>query len=203
MHTVRRKYWCIHQIFEKIFISWYCPFNEPKTTSYTSSSYHTGSLSYLYQMIPLLWSFLLNALRRRKSTYKHYTHRLVYYWYVDISRPQWYSRPSGHRPPFDSPAIRVRTALLSTLFVYIWNWFLLTIGQRAHDHPSAAGRGRFSLKGQCHEIFVSGFFHESVSLVLLIPVANLPLVSTTPVAICHRYQQHQQQICRWCQWHWW
>jgi hypothetical protein len=31
-----------------------------------------------------------------------------------------------------------------------------------------------------------------VALVLFIPVANLPLVSTTPVAICHRFQQHQQ-----------
>jgi hypothetical protein len=86
----------------------------------------------------------------------------------------------------------------------------LTIGQRAHDHPSAAGRGRFSLKGQCHEIFASGFFHESVSphaapeypiravtnflkirrdsasqgapLVSTKLVANLPLVSTTLAA---------------------
>jgi len=49
-----------------------------------------------------------------------------------------------------------------------------------------------------------------VSLVLLIPVANLPPVSTTPaanlppvsttpVAICHRYQRHRRQICRRCQ----
>ncbi len=51
-----------------------------------------------------------------------------------------------------------------------------------------------------------------VSLVLLIPVANLPpvstipaanlpLVSTLPVAICHRYQRHQQQICHGCKRH--
>jgi hypothetical protein len=36
------------------------------------------------------------------------------------------------------------------------------------------------------------------SLALLIPVANLPLVSTTPVANCHRYQRHRRQICRRC-----
>ncbi len=53
-----------------------------------------------------------------------------------------------------------------------------------------------------------------VSLVLLIPVANLspvsttpaanlPPVSTTPVAICHRYQLHRRQICHRCQWHRW
>jgi hypothetical protein len=33
----------------------------------------------------------------------------------------------------------------------------------------------------------------------LIPVANLPPVSTTLVAICHWYQRHQQQICHRCQ----
>ncbi len=33
-----------------------------------------------------------------------------------------------------------------------------------------------------------------VWLVLLIPVANLPPVSTTPVAICHRYKRYQRQI---------
>ncbi len=32
------------------------------------------------------------------------------------------------------------------------------------------------------------------SLALLIPVANLPSVSTTPVANCHRYQRHRWQI---------
>ncbi len=48
-----------------------------------------------------------------------------------------------------------------------------------------------------------------VSLVLLIPVAKWPPVSTTPaenlppvsmtlVAICHRYQRHRRQICRRC-----
>ncbi len=53
-----------------------------------------------------------------------------------------------------------------------------------------------------------------ISLVLLIPVANLPPVSTilaanlppvstTPVANCHRYQRHRRQICHRCQWHWW
>ena len=52
------------------------------------------------------------------------------------------------------------------------------------------------------------------SLVLLIPVANLPPVSTkpaanlppvstTPVAICHRYQRRRRQICHRCQWHRW
>ncbi len=51
-------------------------------------------------------------------------------------------------------------------------------------------------------------------LVLLIPVANLPPVSTipaanllpvsmTPVAICHWYQRHRWQMCRWCQWYQW
>ncbi len=50
-----------------------------------------------------------------------------------------------------------------------------------------------------------------VSRVLLIPVANLPLVSTIPaanfptvstmpVANCHRYQRHWQQICHRCRW---
>ncbi len=53
-----------------------------------------------------------------------------------------------------------------------------------------------------------------VSLVLLIPVtnlppvsvtpvANLPPVSTTPVANCHRYQRRRLQICLWCQRHPW
>ncbi len=42
-----------------------------------------------------------------------------------------------------------------------------------------------------------------VSLVLLIPVANLPPVSTTPVANCFRYQRHRQQICHRCRWHRW
>ncbi len=42
-----------------------------------------------------------------------------------------------------------------------------------------------------------------VLLVLLIPAANLPPVSTTPVAICHRYQRHRRQICHRCQWHRW
>jgi hypothetical protein len=41
------------------------------------------------------------------------------------------------------------------------------------------------------------------SLVLFIPTANLPPVSTTPVANCHRYQRHQRQICHWCQRHRW
>jgi hypothetical protein len=30
--------------------------------------------------------------------------------------------------------------------------------------------------------------------VLLIPVANLPPVSTTPAAICHRYQRRRRQF---------
>ncbi len=74
-----------------------------------------------------------------------------------------------------------------------------------------------SLKGQCHEIFASSFFHESPSPkpliiplgsfrifpkirgenlppVLTMPAANLPPVSTTPVAICHRNQRHRWQI---------
>ncbi len=53
-----------------------------------------------------------------------------------------------------------------------------------------------------------------VYLVLMIPAANLPPVSTTPaailppvsttpVAICRRYQRHWRQICRRCQWHRW
>jgi hypothetical protein len=53
-----------------------------------------------------------------------------------------------------------------------------------------------------------------VSLVLLIPVANLPPVSaipvaklppvtTMPVANCHRYQRHRRQICHRCQRHRW
>ncbi len=42
-----------------------------------------------------------------------------------------------------------------------------------------------------------------ISLVLLIPVANLPPVSTTPVANCHRYQRHRRQICHRCQRHRW
>ncbi len=42
-----------------------------------------------------------------------------------------------------------------------------------------------------------------ISLVLLIPVANLPPVSTTLVAICHWYQRHRRQICHRCQWHRW
>ncbi len=53
-----------------------------------------------------------------------------------------------------------------------------------------------------------------VSVVLLIPVANLPPVSTipaanlppvstTPVANCHQYQRHRWQICHRCQRHRW
>ncbi len=42
-----------------------------------------------------------------------------------------------------------------------------------------------------------------VPLVLLTPVANLPPVSTMPVANCQRYQRHQRQICHRCCWHWW
>ncbi len=111
---------------------------------------------------------------------------------------------------------------------------------------------KYTLKGQCHEIFcswflswisfpqapeytiwaVSNFFKNlrrysqlnvdhryqrhrqqilpPVSLVLLIPLTNLPPVSTIPaanllpvsttsVANCHRYQRHQRQICHRCQ----
>ncbi len=36
-----------------------------------------------------------------------------------------------------------------------------------------------------------------------IPAANLPPVSTTLVANCHRYQRHQRQICNLCRWHRW
>jgi hypothetical protein len=39
---------------------------------------------------------------------------------------------------------------------------------------------------------------QPISQVLLIPVANMPLVSTTLVANCHRYQQHRRQICHRC-----
>jgi hypothetical protein len=39
------------------------------------------------------------------------------------------------------------------------------------------------------------------SLALLIPVANLPPVSMTPVATCHLYQRHRRQICHRCHWH--
>ncbi len=53
-----------------------------------------------------------------------------------------------------------------------------------------------------------------VLLVLLIPAANLPPVSTipaenlppvsmTPVANCHLYQRHHRQIYHWCQQHRW
>ena len=53
-----------------------------------------------------------------------------------------------------------------------------------------------------------------VSLVLLIPVTNLPPattipaanllpVSTTSVANCHQYQRHRRQICHRCQQHRW
>ncbi len=41
------------------------------------------------------------------------------------------------------------------------------------------------------------------SLALLMPVANLPPVSTTPVANCHWYQRHRRQICHRCQRHRW
>ncbi len=34
-----------------------------------------------------------------------------------------------------------------------------------------------------------------------IPAANLPPVSTTPVANCYRYQRHRRQNCRRCRWH--
>jgi hypothetical protein len=37
------------------------------------------------------------------------------------------------------------------------------------------------------------------SLALLIPAANLPPVSTTPVANCQWYQRHRRQICHWWQ----
>ncbi len=36
-----------------------------------------------------------------------------------------------------------------------------------------------------------------------IPAANLPPVSTTPAANCHRYQRHRRQICHRCRWHRW
>ncbi len=39
--------------------------------------------------------------------------------------------------------------------------------------------------------------------VSMIPVANLPLVTTTPVASCHRYQQHRRQICHRMKRHQW
>ncbi len=42
-----------------------------------------------------------------------------------------------------------------------------------------------------------------VPLVLLTPAANLPPLSTTPVANCHRYQQHRRQFWRRCRWHRW
>ncbi len=53
-----------------------------------------------------------------------------------------------------------------------------------------------------------------VSLLLLIPVANLPSVSTIPaanlpplsttlVANCHRYQRNRRQSCHQCRWHRW
>jgi hypothetical protein len=41
------------------------------------------------------------------------------------------------------------------------------------------------------------------SVVSTTPTANLPPVSTTPVANCHRYQGHRRQICHWCKWHRW
>ncbi len=40
-------------------------------------------------------------------------------------------------------------------------------------------------------------------LVSTIPAANLPPVSTTPVANCHRYQRHRRHICHRCHWHRW
>ncbi len=42
-----------------------------------------------------------------------------------------------------------------------------------------------------------------ISLVLLIPVANLSPVSTIPAANCHQYQRHRWQICHWCKRHRW
>jgi hypothetical protein len=74
------------------------------------------------------------------------------------------------------------------------------------------------LKGQCHEICCFWFFSwisfppapeyliRTVSIfssqgappVSTTSVANLPLVSTTLVAICHRHKRHWRQIChRW------
>ncbi len=63
-----------------------------------------------------------------------------------------------------------------------------------------------SLKGQCHEIFCFWFFSwisfppgleyrkSRFATGINDPVANLPSVSTTPAAICRRYQRHWRQI---------
>ncbi len=48
-----------------------------------------------------------------------------------------------------------------------------------------------------------GKFVTGILLVLLIPAANLPPMSTTPVANCYRYQYHRRWICHRCQWHRW
>jgi hypothetical protein len=40
---------------------------------------------------------------------------------------------------------------------------------------------------------------ENMPPVSTIPAANLPAMSMTPVAICQRYQRHRWQICQWCQ----
>jgi hypothetical protein len=61
---------------------------------------------------------------------------------------------------------------------------------------------RFEFFGKFTEIFASQGA-PPFSLALLIPVANLPPVSTTSVANCHRYQRRRRQICHRCQRHRW
>ncbi len=69
-------------------------------------------------------------------------------------------------------------------------------------HPCQRHRRQFCRRYQRHRRQIL----PPVSVVLLIPVANLPPVSTilaanlppvstTPVANCHWYQRHQRQIC--------
>ncbi len=55
----------------------------------------------------------------------------------------------------------------------------------------------------CKSRFTKMQIFPPVLLVLLISAAKLPLVSTTPVANCLRYQRHRQQICHRCKQHWW
>ncbi len=61
----------------------------------------------------------------------------------------------------------------------------------------STARNTVPLKGQCHEIFCLRFFSWITN------ESNLPPVSTTPVANCHRYQRHRRQICHRCQRHRW
>jgi hypothetical protein len=76
-------------------------------------------------------------------------------------------------------------------------------------HPFFVGTRQRGLKRHCHEIFVSGFFHESVYP----PAPEYPIriVSNfcensrrySQVKVHHQYQRHRWQIFHWCQRHQW